>query len=427
MARRVLCLLLLLALAPMSAAGEDQKPETKRSHSLRAAVYEKLEEAQKAEDAGNVKGALAILDGMKGDESLSEYERAMVWNLIGSLRFAQDDVAGAIAAFQSVLAQKDIPEGMRTTVMYGLAQLHFAAESYTKTLEVLREWRALVKEPSADAYALEAQAHYQLEQYAKAVPPLLEALKLAKQQKLRFKESWLGLLRAAYYELGEHEKAAKVLELLVAMYPKKPYWIQLAGLYGLLGREKNQLATMEAAWEQGFLDQERELVNLAQLFLYHEVPYKAVKVFEAGLAEKRISGKYENLRLYAQALALAQETKKQVSVMEEAAKVAPDGEMNVYLGQAWAEQGEWEKAARSYAEAIRKGVRRKADTNVMLGIAHFNAGNLDASRKAFQQALREDRETPSAVQWLAHVEAEEKRREYLASAAAHGATETAAE
>lgn len=407
---------LAFAGAPALAQEKSEKDryQTKRTHSLRANVYEKLEKAQEAQSANKLSEALGILQGMLGDD-LSEYEQAMCWNLIGSIRYEQDNVPGAIEAFRNVVRLQDIPEGMRSAVMYGLAQLHFAAEQYSQALKVLDDWFRITKEPSGDAYALKAQAHYQLEQYRQSIPPLLTALEIARQQKKRFKESWLGLLRAAYYEIGDYDNAAKILEVLLAMYPKKTYWKQLAGLYGMLNREKDQLATMEAAWDQGLLDVEKEITNLAQLYMYHEVPWKAAKVLERGMKAKIVPENYKNLRLYAQALALAQEGEKQIPVMQQAAKVAPDGEMNVYLAQAYMESGEWSKAARSLGEALRKGVKNPGNVRMMLGIARFNAEDLDGAEEAFRAAAKSKDERETAQQWLKHVVAERDRKKALAA------------
>ena len=411
---------MILAISSGMASGAEKNENsfrTKRAHSIRSRVYEKLEQAQEAQGAKNLTGALEILQGMLGG-NLSEYETAMVWNLIGGISYEQDNLRGAIEAFRNVIKQQDIPEGMRAAVLYGLAQLYVASEDYRQALQILDQWFEMTPEPSGDAYALKAQANYQLQRYQQAVSPLLTALELSRQKGLLIKESWLGLLRASYYELDDFKNTAKILELLLVLYPQKAYWKQLAWIYGMLDREKDQLATTEAAWEQGFLDSEKEITNLAQLYMYHEVPWKAARVLEAGMKSKIIKEKYKNLRLYAQALALAQESEKQIPAMEKATKIAPDGEMNIYLAQAYMERGEWKKAARSLADAVSKGVRRPGNARMMLGIARFNSENLKGAAEAFRAAAKDHRETVTARRWLKHVKSEQYRREALAAYAA---------
>ena len=43
-----------------------------------------------------------------------------------------------------------------------------------------------------------------------------------------------------------------IYEILVNLYPKKLYFIQLAGTYGQLGREKDYMITLKAAHAKVF-------------------------------------------------------------------------------------------------------------------------------------------------------------------------------
>ncbi len=72
---------------------------------------------------------------------------------------------------------------------------------------------------------------------------------------------------------------------MIKHYPKKDYWVQLSAMYGELKDQQQQLAAMETAYVQDMLTEEKELVNLAYLFLANEVPYKAAKVLDQGIDE----------------------------------------------------------------------------------------------------------------------------------------------
>ena len=72
--------------------------------------------------------------------------------------------------------------------------------------------------------------------------------------------------------------------------------MQASHLYGEKKEEK-QLALMEAAYEQGFLDRSSELVTMAYLYLNAEVPYYAGSVIEKGFEDELVDDKSKNYEL----------------------------------------------------------------------------------------------------------------------------------
>ena len=78
-----------------------------------------------------------------------------------------------------------------------------------------------------------------------------------------------------------------IYEILVNLYPKKLYFLQLGGLYGQLGREKDYMITLKAAHAKDFLDKESEYLALAQLLLLNQNPYWAAQVLVSG--QKKIT------------------------------------------------------------------------------------------------------------------------------------------
>ena len=86
-------------------------------------------------------------------------------------------------------------------------------------------------------------------------------------------------------EIGEKESLQRQLpiyEILVNLYPKKLYFIQLGGVYGQLGRERDYMITLKAAHAKDFLDKESEYKALAQLLLLNKNPYWAAEVLISG-------------------------------------------------------------------------------------------------------------------------------------------------
>jgi len=416
----VLALLLLPLPATELMAAEKQttsKRATKPSQVLGHKVFKQLEEAQAANDAKDYATALGLLNElMAKPKRLNSFEKATIYNFYAVIYYQQDKLDKAKEAYKAVLKQPNIPEGLRNNTMFSLAQLLFITEDYQNSIRVLQKWYSLVENVKPEAYMLEAQAYYQLADYAAAEKPILKALAKAKSRKQKPKENWLALLRAVYYELNNYERAAKVLEVLVRLYPQKVYWTQLSGMYGLLGRQQDQLATMHAAYQAGYLDRESELVNMARLYLAEQAPYGAMQVMKRGLEEGVIEDSVQNLQLYAQALSIGQEYEAQLPVLKRAAEKSGEAKHYVYLGQAHNALGNWQLAAQAYEQAIDiGGLEREGSVLLQLGMARYNAKQYTSARKAFVAALAFPNSEQQASNWIKFVDGEIKREKALAN------------
>jgi tetratricopeptide (TPR) repeat protein len=415
-------LLGLLLVAP--AYGDDDeddkpvRPPTKVTQTLSADTYKKMEAVQQAFDAKDYAAALSGLDGIRAEEDkLNDYEKATLYNLYAAVYYAQDKPAKAIDAYTMVLKQPELPEAIRNNTLFALAQMHFVTEDYDKAVVVLKQWFEVVPEPSADAYMLLAQAYYQQEKYAESERQILDGLRLATERRQTPKENWLALLRAVYYELDNYERSAKVLEILVRLYPKETYFLQLSGMYGLMGDQKAQLATLHAANEAGMVSKQADLLNLARLYLVEEAPYPAVELLAEGFEDKRIKREAETLQLYAQALALAKEYEKQIPVLQELAELTGKSQHYVYLGQAQSELGRWGAAVESFEAALDgKDIDDADSIRMQLGTALFNAGQLAAARRTFLAAADSEKHAETAANWIKFVSAEIERQRALSAA-----------
>ena len=94
------------------------------------------------------------------------------------------------------------------------------------------------------------------------------------------KENWWSLLNYLYYEQENWPKVLEILGILVKDFPKREYWIQLAGIHGQEGHEMEQLGAMEAAHAGDFLREERDFTTLAGLLMQAEVPYRAARILD---------------------------------------------------------------------------------------------------------------------------------------------------
>lgn len=417
--RTCITLLLAVVLAALGSAAADtkkpDKPQTKVTQTLSQATYKQMELAQKAFEAKDYKGAEADLDVLKAkQDKLNDFEKATLWNLYAAVFRSMEDNKRAVDAYVQVLKQNNLPDGLRDGALFSLAQTLFLMEDYKKSIQVMDKWFAQAADPQPDAYILQAQAYYQLQQYEQAKAPILKALAVAKQRQQPFKENWLGLLRAVHYELKDYRSATKVMEVLASAYPKDTYFAQLAGLYGLQGDQKKQADLMHAAYVGGFVHNKSDVLNTARLYMAQEAPQRAVDLLKARLRDKTLELDIENLQLLAQALSLARDTEEAIPVLNKLAGMSGEARHYNYLGQAYMQQGSWSKAAEAFDAALKaKDVSNPDSLRMQLGTALYNDGKLQAARVAFGAIPTSSPNGEAAANWIKFITTEVDRNNAL--------------
>lgn len=393
------------------------KEKARRTPALRNKVYEKLQEAQAAAEIKDYKASKKVLDGMVaagGKKALNSYELANVYNLYAFIYYSQENYAKALQSYQEVVKQPDIPEAMEINTKYTIAQLYFVQEKWAPGVKALEEWFRVTDKPSANAYILLGQGYYQLKDYNKALQNTKKAISMYKEAGKTPKEQWYNLARFLYFEKGDVPNTIATLETLLRLYPKKSYWVQLSHMYGEQKKEAKQLAAMETAYVQGMLNKGTEEVTMAYLYLNGDVPYKAGKVMEKGLKNGTVAKKSKNYEVLGNSWAQAQELKKAIPAMEEAAKSSDTGELYARLGSIYLERDDNKKAISAINKALsRGGVKRPDTARLVLGMAYFNVNQYSNARKAFNAAGKDKRSEKYAQQWIKYMDSEIDRQRKL--------------
>lgn len=406
-----------------SRAGKSQK-KTRKVPTLSERVFKKLMEAQDLMEAEQLNEAREVLLSAQKIRRLKPYDQAMIHQMIGFIYSNEENYAAAVKEFEKLLAvgAESVPEGVLVSTLYNMSQMYMVLEEWQMAKDILNRWFEVVPEPGAGPHIFMAQIHAQLEQYKEAVPWAEKAIAMENARGRAAKENWYQLLMSMHFSLKDargqdnpdYPAISKVLEVLVDIYPKKSYWLQLAAVYGEMNQEKAQLGVMEVAYIQGFFDRSNEFISLAQYFLYHEVPYKAAMVLEKGLKDKSIEPDQKNWELLANSLMNAAEFDRAIPYLAQAASMADDGELYIRLGQAHMENEDWKDAVKAFEDGVEKGDLKNTGTAYLLtGMASFNGDDFKTARAAFREARKFDDVAKTARQWLRHLDQEERRRASL--------------
>ena len=411
--------------------------ERRRVPNMSETTYRKFGQAQELidpcpEDPDNCEiprdpdGALVILHEML--ERASRYngnELGQVHQMLAVIYYNdKDDTPKTLHHYEQLLAQvPEITEALEQGTLKTLAQLHLQEENFETALNYMKRWFAISYNPGPSEYILVGQIHFQRKDFPAAAQALEAAISLAQSRELTVRENWWAMLNYAYFEMENYDKVIEILEILVRDFPKRQYWIQLAGVYGQEGYEREQLMSFEAAHVAGFLDKESDVMTFGGLLMQNEVPWRGAKYMQAGLDGEIIERSARNLQQIGQAYQLAQEVDSAIDVFEEAGEKSDDGEIYDRLSALYLEKDEFSKCRTAAERAIDKGgIKKVYNVEIVLGMCQFNLDELREARATFVKARRtaRDAEERSAEritqQWIRYIDNESKRRAELEAA-----------
>jgi len=396
-------------------AAEKPKKKTKRTQAMSNKIYEKVLEAQELIEVKDYDGALKLLGELgKGRRPLNGAEQANVFNTYAFIYYSLEKYPQAIEAYKNIIGIVDGPEGQQIQARYSIAQLYFVTDQWREGVDALNDWMSVSTVIGASAYNLLSQGYYQLKEYDPALENIEIAIGMFKTAGKVPKENWYGLQRFLYYEKNDYAKVVEILGEMLVHYPKKSHWVQLSAMYSELKNEDRQLAAMETAYVQGLLVKEKELINMAYLFLASDVPHKAAKVLDKGIEGKIIDPTSKNLELLGGAWRQSQEIKKAIPIMAKAAAGSEKGELWYRLCSVYLDSDQFKKAVDSCSKGIKKGGLKRSDTvNLVLGMAHFNLQQYKSARSAFDKAAKDKRSKKYATQWIKHMNNTIKRQKSL--------------
>jgi hypothetical protein len=416
---RVILLLIcgVFAVGSAYAAQDDEKrgkQKTKQAQAVSKEFYDRIQKAQELIDEDDQKGALKMLAALKNRKGITEYEKQQVLNYIGFVNYNLDDVDAAMAAYREMIAIPSIEEQIKKQTIYTMAQLSTMQEKYNDALSLLDEYFVLETNPAPDSYILYAQNLYQESRYADMVKPIESAISTAQRRKTEVKEDWYVLLNFAYFQQEDYAKVRDIQKILLVNWPKKRYWFSLAGAYTELGEDDNLMGAYDAAHTQGLLEKESEFVTMAQLYMQHEVPYKAATLLEREMEAGRVSKVAKNYRVLSQAWTLAAEDEKSIPALQAAARLSDEGELNLRLGNAHLNLGQYGECVSAIRDGIRKGgIKSPDNAQISLGMCLYNQKEYNDSIKAFREAGKTQRSARIARQWINVIESDLQRNEQI--------------
>ena len=408
-----------------------EKKKTRKVPAMRERTYKKLAEAQimidpesapreegepPPEPTGTPRDAIELLHKLRESRGLNSYELAQIWNTLAFAYYTIEDMPNTIRSYEEILKQGTITEALEMSALRALFQLYYADENYRLAINYIDRWQALQAAPDAGVTFIKATAYYQLDDFRESLRWAIRVEEIATEQQKEIKENWWYLQVVLYNELQDSDNVIRVLETLIAYYPKKQYWMYLAGMYSEKEWDDKSLSAYYAAYMQGFLAKESEVVMLSQRLLGSSVPYEASQILEKGFKDGLIEENEKNLTLLATAYTMSQETDNAIDAWRDATRFAENGDLHYRLAQALAQEDRHKEAVDAYSAAQKKGETDDPDDIAFWkGISLMQLERWDAATRSFRNAakLGDKRMKKQTRQYIRYIAGEKRREEEL--------------
>ena len=445
---------------------------------------EKEANAKEAEIKRAVAKGQRELDELKPRmASLKSYDRSMIYYYQSYFNLAyQNKIQEAISNYLKVVDEEDTNDKLRVEAYYVLAQLYLSESDFDSGVEYLIKWFKNAPDIKPDAYVLLGQAYYLLADQErskskalaskqKAFNNVLKAKSLADEKQIRFRENWYSLLLASMSDLELKEEQVPLYEEILELYPKKKYFVNLAGLYNDLERPRDYTSLLKTAYTKQLLNKKGEFQSLSQMLMAAGNPYWAAEVMLTGMTsvpglrvvdQECLMSKVldedgnlktdnkgiaveelvctdiygpafvkagsanaldpeampvlvedkQNLTILAGALRAAQERQAAIDVFKKLTKVTSDGEAYIAMGNLYYQEDEIENAINAINKGLDKGdLKNPGFAQLTLGQALFELQRFNEARDVFTKASKSEKDAvkKSARAWLKYTDNEQER------------------
>lgn len=332
----------------------------------------------------NTAGALAALQQLQARE-LNCYEEGAALRLGAAIKIESNDYVGAVRDLETALSKGYIPASEAKQTYYNISQIYLSTDNKPKALEYYDKWMRAGGQPDRSQKWTLAVLYTQLNRFNEAVPWAEQVLR---SDGANAKREVYDTLIFLYDKTNNKAKKAQLLEQLLVKNPsERKLWDQIASDYFSSNNESKAFEIQKAMYLGGLLKTEDELMRIVNFYNTLDAPYQAAKVLEKEINAGRISKSYQRLELLANLYQVAREYKKAIPVIEEAAAIAPNGEMYERLGRSYSELREWANAEDALTKALNKGgLKNRGLAWVLIGQSRYERNDRSGAREAFRSA-----------------------------------------
>jgi len=377
----------LCSIALVAASALAQEPGASSAPTVRPEIGKPIQAAIELLKSKKGKEALAKVREAQAVGDRTPYENYLVERVLGQAAATAGEPAIAARAFENVATSPTSPEGERRQFLAAAASQYYLVKNYAKTTELAARY---FKEGGTEKSmrTIYVQALYLGNDFASAARELMKDLEAEERENKAPSEEQLQLLASSCSQIKDAACNGKAMEMLVAYYPKREYWLSV--IYGIATRpgfsERLALDLARLKIETGTMRGAEEYLDAAQLSLQEGFPMEAVRIIDKGYASGVLGTGAEaarHKRLKDMAAKNLAEDKKALAREESQSGAAKDGRALFNEGFNYVLLGKPEQGLALMEKGIRdaKAFRRLEHAKLQLGYAYHLAGQ---NQKAIQ-------------------------------------------
>ncbi len=374
-------------------------------------AYNRLNEVQKLMSVGQTREAIVVLETLLSEVGEDSMDRALTLQTLGYAEMSQENFPKAIKHLRDSLDMNLLPEKVKYTVGYMVAQLYAAQGKFDEALTFATQWFDTLVDPTANQMIFMANIFAQTKRYDQAIPFAERAIASTDKPK----ESWYQLLTAASFELKRYDAAERSLKQMIAAWPENTeYWEQLASVYVVQENDAAALSVMKMAWLKGVLQKESSVKSLVQLAVTRGIPEQAARLLESAFEKKLLPRDATYVDLLANSWVAARESDKAIKAFTELAALQGNGEALTRVANLHMEKGKLDLAEDTLNKALDAGLKDPGKAWLLLGIVLSEKEEFSNSFEALRKASSFESTRKQATRWLTYAEEMRKQQEWQA-------------
>ena len=338
MKRLVLTLLLTAAITTPSFAQSGTTPiDPQASAQFSSLVGQPVSEALELIKQQEFSAALTILNRALALEDISSYERATIYQMMGSAYYDLDRPADAIMAFKNAVAAQGLTAAQNGQLELQIAKLQIVSGQYEAGAKALEAWSGSGGRLTPEDIELLVQAWVNAGDFEKALPWTQKWYERASPKTRKH----FDLLNLVYHKLGRYKDQIDIVKDMINQWPgERELWQNLASLFMMTEQEYDAFIVNQLMYHGGFFTDEADILKLVQYYGYHEIPLEGAKILDAEMKTGSVDRSVINLRNLSTLWLQSREYDRAIPVLKRVTEISPDKESFAQLAETLITRGD---------------------------------------------------------------------------------------